>query len=221
MIRLASAAFAASLAAVLATTATAAPIDAPGAFNGPYVGIQGGWQQDRSRLQTLDNQGFIAGGRRDGSGFGYGGQIGYNYRLPSNLVLGGEIGVTGRTSDDGVVDGAGRVYDLRYGRTVDVTGRVGLVFPSSGGLGYVRGGYSNARFLINDAVARNDYNRDGWTVGIGYEQPLARKVNARIEYDYSDYGRDYITAAGQDYGAADARARFRRNAVTAGLDFHF
>jgi outer membrane immunogenic protein len=214
-------ALAATAAAIVATGAQAAAAPgAPFAFNGPFAGIQGGWQQDRQRLQTLDTNGGIATSGQNGSGFGYGGQIGYDYRLPSNFVLGAEVSVTGRTGSNRLVDPFGETFGLRLGRTVNATGRLGYVF-STGGLGYVRGGYSNARFLIDDAVAHNRYNRDGYTVGVGYEQPVARHVNARIEYDYSDYGRDTTTAVGQDYGFADARSKFRRNAVTAGLDFHF
>lgn len=213
--------FAAIAAVLAAASATAAPVDSSTAFNGPFVGIQGGWQQDEQRLQTTTGAGLVTGSRKNGAGFGYGGQVGYDYRLPGNFVLGAEVAVTGRTSDDGIVDASGNVYDLRLGRTVDATGRAGYVVSATGGLAYVRGGYANARFLLNDAVARNAFNRDGYTVGVGYEQPIARHVSARLEYDYSDYGRGYLGQTAADYGLADARERFRRNAVTAGINIHF
>jgi outer membrane immunogenic protein len=211
----------AAVAAMMAAAASAAPGDAPLTFNGPFVGIQGGWQQDRGRLQTIDNAGLITTSGRNGDGFGYGGQVGYDYRLPSNFVLGGEVSVTGRTGSNGFADPYGDDYNLRLGRTVNVTGRLGYVFPATGGLGYVRGGYSNARFLLDDAVARDAFNRDGYTVGVGYEQPIARHVNARLEYNYSDYGHGDVGPTAVDYGFSDGNARFRRNAVTAGIDFHF
>ncbi len=109
----------------------------------------------------------------------------------------------------------------RFGRTVNATGRLGFVFPSTGGLGYIRGGYSNARILLTDPVARTGYNRDGYTVGAGYEQPIARHVSARLEYDYSDYGHGDASASAVDYGLAGGTERLHRNAITAGLNFHF
>ncbi len=211
-------AFVAALA--IAVPAVALPLGS-GPFNGPFVGIQGGWQQDDQKLQTLDRLGFVATTRRAGSGFAYGGEAGWDFRLLPNLVLGGEVGVTGRTDDDGLIDPSGNAYDLRLGRTIDATGRVGLVVPGPGGLAYVRGGYSNARFNLSDVVARNGFDRDGYTVGAGYEQPLTRHVNARLEYDYSDYGRDTLSQTAADDGFADARERFHRNAVKAGIDLHF
>jgi outer membrane immunogenic protein len=211
----------AAVAAVLAAGVSAAPVDPATTFNGPFVGIQGGWQQDRLSLSSVDKFGNFGYGRRTADGFGYGGQVGYDYRLPSNFVLGAEVAVTGKTGSDYLVDSFGDVTNERYGRTVNATGRLGFVFPSTGGLGYVRGGYSNTRILLTDAVTRNGYNRDGYTVGAGYEQPVARHVSARIEYDYSDYGHGDASATAVDYGLAGGTERLHRNAVTAGLNFHF
>lgn len=218
MIRLLSVAIAA---AMTAASATAAPVDNGIAFNGPFAGLQGGWQQDRVRSFSIDQTGNGAYGRETGSGFAYGGQVGYDYRLRSNLVIGGEAAVTGRTGQNNLFDTSGAYESVRFGRTVDVTGRLGYVLPSTGGLAYVRGGYSNTRLLLTDAVARNGYNRDGYTVGVGYEQPIARRVSARLEYDYSGYGRDQATGTAIDYGYAGSSTRLHRNAVTAGLNFHF
>jgi outer membrane immunogenic protein len=211
----------AAVAALMAAAASAAPGDAPIAFSGPFVGIQGGWQQDRLTLNPYDMQGNFGYGRRTADGFGYGGQVGYDYRLGSNLVLGGEVAVTGKTGHDNLIDSFGNLTSERYGRTVDATGRLGFVFPSTGGLGYVRGGYSNTRILLTDPVARNAYNRDGYTVGVGYEQGITRHVSARLEYDYSDYGHGDASASAIDYGLAGGTERLHRNAVTAGLNFHF
>ena len=211
----------AAVAAVMAAAAGAAPVNPTTSFSGPFVGVQGGWQQDRLSLSSIDDLGNTGYGRRTADGFGYGGQVGYDYRLPSNLVLGAEVAVTGKTGSDVLLDSFGDATSERYGRTVDATGRLGLVFGQAGGLGYVRGGYSNTRILLTDADARNGYNRDGYTVGAGYEQPIARHVSARIEYDYSDYGHGNAGATAADDGLASASEKLHRNAVTAGLNFHF
>ncbi len=212
-------AVAAAVAVAAGSVAHAAPADA--AFSGPFVGIQGGWQQDRLSLRSFDGLGDVGYGSRSADGFGYGGQVGYDYRLPSNLVVGVEAAVTGRTGHDNLIDGFGNVTSERYGRTVDATARLGYVFPATGGLGYVRGGYANTRLLLTDPVGRQAYNRDGYTVGVGYEQAVARHVSARLEYNYADYGRDDVPSTAIDYGYAGSQARLRSNAVTAGLNFHF
>ncbi len=204
---------------VFGGVASAAPADT--AFSGPFVGIQGGWQQDRLSLRSFDGLGDVGYGRRNADGVAYGGQVGYDYRLRSNLVVGVEGAVTGKTGHDNLVDGFGNVTGERYGRTVDATARLGYVFPQTGGLGYVRGGYSNTRILLTDPVTRNGYNRDGYVVGVGYEQAVARHVSARLEYDYSDFGRSQAIPTAIDYGYAGSEARLHRNAITAGLNFHF
>ena len=211
----------AAVAAVLAAAPVAAAPGDVAAFSGPFVGIQGGWQQDRLSLTSTDGFGNYAYGHRNADGFAYGGQIGYDYRLPSNLVLGGEVAVTGKTGHDNLIDSFGNLTSERYGRTVDVTGRLGIVFGPYGGLGYVRGGYSNTRILLTDPVARNGYDRDGYTVGAGYEQGITRHVSARLEYDYSDYGHGDAGPTAADYGLAGANERLHRNAVTVGLNYHF
>ena len=221
MIKLGFAAIAAALAAASAVGAAAAPVDSATAFNGPFVGIQGGWQQDRLRYNSADALGNFGSGRNNGSGFGYGGQVGYDLRLQSNLVLGVEGSVTGRTGHGAFDNGFGQLATDRFGRTVNATGRLGVVFGPYGGLGYVRGGYSNTRILLDDGVARNGYNRDGYTVGVGYEQSLTRHVSARLEYNYADYGHSDATATAVDYGQVAGQTRLHSNAVTAGLNFRF
>ena len=221
MIKFGFAAIAAVLAAAASTAAAAAPADTAGAFNGPFVGIQGGWQQDRLRYNSVDALGNFSSGHSNGSGFGYGGQVGYDYRLQSNLVLGAEASVTGRTGHAAFDNGFGQLANDRFGRTINATGRLGMVFGASGGLGYFRGGYSNTRILFDDGVARQGYNRDGYTVGVGYEQAITRHVSARLEYNYADYGHGDATPTAVDYGAVSGDTRLHSNAVTAGLNFHF
>ncbi len=214
-------AFAAVAAVLTAVSAAAAPADGPATFNGPFVGVQGGWQQDRLSLSSVDGLGNYAYGHRNADGFAYGGQVGYDVRFSGNVVLGGEVAVTGKTGHDDLVDSFENLTSERYGRTIDATGRLGLVFGPYGGLGYFRGGYSNTRLLLTDPVARHAFDRDGYTVGVGYEQNLSRRVSARLEYDYSDYGRGDASLVAADYGLAGASERLHRNAVTAGLNFHF
>lgn len=203
------------LAAIAATTPVLAQ-DSAQSFNGPFVGVQGGWQQDR---QTLDvnNNGVTSSFSQNKSGFGYGGQIGYDFRLSPSVVLGTEVDLTGRTGT-GRIGGGG--FDIKQGRTIAATARLGfLVTPE--GLLYARGGYANSRFTVSNGVMEDSHNRDGYQIGVGYEQQLQTNVSARLEYAYSDFGRTNIGSLAQNSGPTDTSVKYRRNAVTAGLNFRF
>ncbi len=189
--------------------------DAPGNFNGPYVGVQLGWQQDRQTLRTTSS-GLESRASQTGDGFAYGGQLGYDIRLAPHYVVGGEFAVSGRTGSDDIGGGA----RLSVGRTFNVTGRLGyLITP--GDLLYVRGGYSNTLFDIRDAGTRLSETRDGFTVGGGIEHQLTRRVSARLEYNYSDYGRDNLPGLANALGTDSASLKYRRHAVTAGINYRF
>lgn len=193
---------------LMSATLVAAPAMAQPAqpFNGAYVGIQGGWQQDR---QTLEIGAAQASTSKDG--FSYGGQIGYDFRVSPSVVFGIEAALTGRTGENFIDDGFD-VYRLTQGRTISTTARLGFMTDPQGLL-YARGGYANAGFNLDDGGTRFSENRDGWTIGAGYERALTQNVSARLEYGYSDFGRDQLTTA--------ADLKYRRHAVNAGLNLRF
>lgn len=189
--------------------------DAPATFNGPYVGVQGGWQQDRQTLRVTDG-GLESTATNKKNGFAYGAQLGYDFRLSPSTVLGAEVAATGRTGE-GELDGDLR---LKQGRTFSATARLGfLADPES--LIYVRGGYANAQYKIEDGASRISEDRDGFTVGAGYERYLARNVSARVEYNYSDFGRDNLPFVAAGLDADRAELKYRRHAVTGGVNFRF
>jgi len=180
--------------------------DAPQNFNGPFVGIQGGWQQDRLGVNIGIDRGSL---KTDG--FAYGGQAGYDLRTSTGVVIGAEASLTGNTAST-VVDG----IELGIGRTFNATARLGYVLGDKH-LIYARGGYSNARFTADDGFDKEGGNRDGFTIGAGYEQAVARNVSARLEYNYSDYGSEDLG----DLVGARASAGLSRHGITAGLNFRF
>ncbi|KAB7645594.1 outer membrane protein [Polymorphobacter fuscus] len=196
-----------------AAMAAAAPVlaqDAPIPFNGPFVGVQGGWQQDRQNLRTT-NGAVETRSTVKGDGFAYGGQIGYDFRLSPSVVLGAEVALTGRSGENDF-----NTFQLSQGRTIGATARLGtLVGPA--GLVYVRGGYANARYTLDDGLSRVSENRDGYTVGAGYEQMVARNVSARVEYGFSKFGKEELGASFGNQAELD----YTRHAVTAGLNLRF
>ena len=188
-------------------------------FDGPFIGVQGGWQQDRTRLTTVDNG---VGGRVSDrtSAFTYGAQLGYDKKITPQIVLGGEVSLTDQTGSSDVTDALRNAYRLDTGRTVNATARIGyLVRPDT--LVYARGGYSNARFDLRDTIGSSTQNRDGYTVGAGIEKAITTSVSARLEYDHSDYRNKGFRDVAYDVGADSVRGQYRRNAVLAGLNYHF
>lgn len=193
----------------LAAAAVAAPAAAQeaSAFNGPFVGAQLGWQQDRQSLETSTVPQTVT--RAKGDGFAYGAQIGYDATIGTSFVLGVEGSITGRTGTNRFP-----TFDLEAGRTINATARAGfLITPES--LLYARGGYSNARFDIRNPGGPSE-NRDGYLLGVGYEHSLGRNVSARVEYNYSDYGNDTLPGTG-----GPATLNYHRHAVMTGLNFRF
>jgi len=196
--------FAALAAATIAAPALAA--DGEKSFQGPFIGGQFGWQQDRQSLTT----GTVppATARASSDGFAYGGQIGYDFQI-GKAVLGLETSITGRT---GQTRFAG--FDVEQGRTINVTGRAGwLITPE--GLAYVRGGWSNARYSITNPTGPSE-NRDGYLLGVGYEHKLASNISARLEYNYADYGNDILPGIG-----GGSTLNYHRHAVMTGINFRF
>ena len=204
-----------------AALAFAAPVLAQGApdnsFNGPFIGVQGGWQQDRQTLTVTDITG-TSQAQQNTDGFGYGGQIGYDFRLSPSVVLGAEVALTGRTGST-LLDNSSPL-ELKQGRTIAATARLGYLVGSNG-LVYARGGYANTRYTLRDANTDISENRDGFTVGAGYEQQLSRNVSARLEYAYSQFGDDNLPALAADLGVTQAKLKYSRNEVKAGLNFRF
>ncbi len=206
---------------VLALSLATAPVfgqEATNSFNGPFVGLQAGWQQDRQKAG--EGAALYDPVSRSDSGLAYGGQVGYDFRLASNLVVGAEVALTGRTGSGVIGDGI-FLYQLNQGRTVVASGRLGyLATPDD--LLYVRGGYANARSTISSGPGsgRVSINREGYLIGAGYERMLAQRVSARIEYGYSDLGSDEFFNSNIGPDGVTIKS-YSRHAITAGVNFRF
>jgi outer membrane immunogenic protein len=208
----------------LAVAAAAAPALAQSAdttyFNGPFIGGSIGWQQDRQKFYVSDpsaNPGQVS---NDSSAFAYGGQIGYDFNIGNQFVVGAEASISGRTGSGNFTDPFGGGYSLSVGRTIDLTARAGyLVAPQS--LVYVRGGYANSEFTITDATASESQTRDGYTLGIGFEQAIMKNVSARVEYDWSDFGNSGNPGYVTDTGNTAASSSYTRHNLMVGVNFRF
>lgn len=166
--------------------------------------------------QNLFNwTGFYAGGHAgwgwgsalgaDPSGYLIGLQAGYNFQYASGLLTGIEtdIAISGIEGGNFELDYLGTVRG-RLGYAVDrflVYGTAGLAY----GRGDVRlGGLSN------------EQTHFGYAVGAGVEAMIAPNITARLEYLYSDLGREtYKTVGGP------ARVNFDASIVRTALNYKF
>lgn len=160
-------------------------------FDGPYVGVQAGWNRGEIADATIEAQPLDAETSRDALVLG--GYAGYNYTIGDNFVIGAEAGFSG-TVDDKIraqSDGSAITLDPRY--SFDLSARAGYLVNEDT-LVYLRGGYANTRVRATlegaDGPSRFSDNLDGWLVGGGIERAITDTISARVEYRYSDLGND-------------------------------
>ncbi|MFA7587563.1 MAG: outer membrane protein [Novosphingobium sp.] len=176
---------ASSLAAVLvvslATSASAEP------FNGPFIGVQAGWNQDDLGTPSTELGDLSIGQKRDS--FNGGVFAGYDHKIGNSFVVGGEAGLQFGVDDKIVRDTGAGLITADPKRAIDLTARAGYLVNDKT-LVYARGGYTNARVRTTVADAAGirsvSENRDGWLVGGGLERAITDNVTARVEYRYAD-----------------------------------
>ena len=163
-------------------------------WSGFYVGGHVGYGRGYERNILSDPN--PTAGSSFGSLFG-GLQFGYNYLLPSRLLLGieGDISFPNYL-DDGIVasrstPSSAVTEKLDFVSTV--RGRAGYAFDHW--LFYATGGFawSQARFLEGSSLTGNEDKvlrmRTGWALGAGAELAIAPGWTARLEYLYDRLGK--------------------------------
>ncbi|MBS7545807.1 outer membrane protein [Ancylobacter oerskovii] len=184
---------------------TKAPVVAPVpvfSWTGFYLGANAGygWGSGNGYAETLglDPDGWLGGG-----------QVGFNYQLGNNVVIGVEADLQGT----GIKDTAyGYESKLDYFGTVRA--RVGYAFDTV--LPYVTGGFAYGKSKINDQVL--DWNESstqtGWTIGAGVEYAFLPNWTVKAEYLYVDLGDDY-------YNNLGAKAGLDLNVARVGVNYKF
>jgi outer membrane immunogenic protein len=172
-------------------------------FDGPFVGAQAGWVQNKVENPTT-GLGTAPIDQSKDSVF-LGGYAGYDKKF-GKIVLGTELGLGIGTSDT-VRSGT---ISVDPKRSFDWTARAGyLVTPET--LVYARGGYANERVrtaLTTAAGPQADSeDRDGWLLGGGVERKLTSNLSARLEYRYADL--------------SDGDGTYDRHQVLTGITFRF
>lgn len=174
-----------SLAAVLAAMAFTAPAAAQD-FQGPFIGMQAGFGQNKLRNPTTDLGMLALDTSQDHAVVG--GFAGYDHQF-GKFVLGAEAGFNFGIEDTIEGGTAANPITVDPKRSFDLTARAGYVVTPRV-LVYARGGYTNERIRTTRgtgaAALTASEDRDGWQVGGGTEYKISDHVSARIEYRYAD-----------------------------------
>lgn len=189
-------------------------------WTGLYVGVNGGAGAVVNRIEADD----LAGLDFDGvGGEGILGSLmaGFNWQLGSQFVVGvqGDIGISDIKSTLDASLGIGPVsFDLdakaKLDWFADASLRLGWL-PSAETMIYVIGGYSYAHYKLDasldvtapindvfvtvnifDVSETQDY--DGYHVGAGIESMLTDSLTARVEYRFTQYGKEDWGVEGLD-----------------------
>ena len=177
-------------------------------FDGPYVGVQAGWDLTDGRNPGTGPGAFS----RDDDRHAFAGGVyaGFDRRIASRIVLGGEAGIDIGAGDAIESSGASRRVRIDPDGSLDLTARAGyLIEPNT--LAFVRGGYENLRLESSTAAlslhVSSSEDRDGWLVGGGVERRLTRHASARLEFRHSDL--------------SDRGDGYERSRVLAGITYRF
>jgi high affinity Mn2+ porin len=178
-------------------------------WTGFYIGAHAGFGGGTSRGMLTDPQ--VSTISNTFSGMIGGVQAGYNWRLPSGLLLGVESDLTfpNYLTSNSVVSLLGTPrsdFIEQWDYVGTVRGRVG--YASGPWLAYATGGfaYAGERF-INTPVGGSDekdiHVRFGWAAGAGLEYAFAPHWTARLEYLYSRFDRaNILLPSGTQYSSS-------------------
>ena len=209
---------------------TKAPtIVAPGVnWTGFYIGAEGGggWGNDSWTVPLALNTNAA---NTDISGATAGGVIGYNWQLPSRIVLGveGNLNWADIKGTSLCTQSAALTCGSQLDSLFTATGRLGYAFSSA--LLYVKGGgaWTTNHYRVNASATgalleSGSASREGWTVGVGLEYMFAPNWSAKIEYDYYDFGSKTTNLFSPAGVLGDTiNSKLTLNTVKAGINYHF
>ena len=199
-----------ALAADLYVPPPVAPVVAPPVSNwdGPYIGANIGYSWG-----TADHTSGPGTNDITLSGFEVGAQLGYNFHVSDNIVLGIE----------GSLDWSNETGSIPiFGTTTHTINAEGMLVGRLGAdmgtwMPYIDAGVAFANATrANGLPASATNTQTGWTVGVGVEVMLADHLSGFLSYNYADYG-----SAVYNTGGTPPTIHLTDNIFKAGLNYHF
>jgi outer membrane immunogenic protein len=212
---------------IIETPVVPGVVDVSGNWDGPYIGVFGGWASGTADMTDPGagpcSSGTLEGCDVDISGWLLGLKAGANFSVTSGLVAGvvADIAwsdVTGSDIFPGPVD--------ESINTINWQGSVRGLLGFDGGafLPYLTAGlavanathwsdYSNVNGI--DEISNTHF---GWTVGAGVAFAVTENVSLNLEYRYSDFGSAEYD---HDTPVDPPEYSLTQHAVTAGINWSF
>ena len=216
--------FAAGTAMASTVPAMAQDVGPAASFSGPRVEALIGYDITKAGSSIDDDVSVDNDQSIDGLSYGVG--AGYDFRV-NNFVFGPEAEVTWSTAKtkfkDGDFEGFG-LGNVKTNRDLYVGARVGYVVSPKTMI-YAKGGYTNAKFDIRNALGTvttdRDIDADGWRIGAGIEQAVSNNVYAKLEYRYSNYEKGEIDYRGDFPDGNRFDLDLDRHQIMAGVGVRF
>ena len=206
---------------------------------GWYAGVNlgGSWGRARSDFILSSGSSVAPSGSVNPDGVIGGGQLGYNWHLDPNWLIGveGDIQGSGEAAsttrfDTVDVEGVTTAYQAKVDWFGTIRGRVGYAFDrrillyATGGLAYggvsISGTSSDNNSRSTAAFSNGNVNT-GWTAGGGVEGVAWNpQWTWKIEYLYLDLG-SVDTAVSSGFTKTHTTTNFTDNVLRGGLNFHF
>jgi len=200
-------------------------------WTGCYIGgnVGGGWGRKTATDPTLAPGISVSG---DTSGFLGGGQVGCNYQLAPNWVIGIEGDGLGADIKGDVTQTVLGITGTAHAKTdwiASAAGRIGWAWDrwllcAKGGAAWAGDKYSVDIPVFPEHLEASE-TRTGWTVGGGLEWAFWNNWSAKLEYDFYDFGTRTLTFTGTFAGVpievpgVDIRQRIQT--VKFGINYRF
>ncbi|WP_374405910.1 outer membrane protein [Pelagerythrobacter sp.] len=207
----------------LATPAMAQSADSP--FNGPRIGVIGGYDQTGAG-SSIDDDSENNDNDQSIEGFGYGFEAGYDLDT-GGAVIGIEGEYMDSTADTEFTNGDFESFGLGpvdSNRDLYIGLRAGAkVTPNT--LIYAKGGYTNAKFDATTLDGENEYDTDfdtdGYRVGAGVEYAMDSGLYVKGEYRYSNYSEAEVDLPGDRPDIDQYDVDLDRHQVVASVGMRF
>jgi len=158
-------------------------------FSGPYIGVQGGWNQGQ-------DEDVLSGPGRTGakkSGVVARGIVGYGHAIGEHVIIGAEAGIATGGRDISTVNGTTR-HLTDPGITLDAAARIG-VKPIDNVMLFGKGGWAFQRVTTSlttaDGSLTSKSSEHGILFGGGVEVGVTPNVALRAEFDRVSFNDNY------------------------------
>lgn len=163
------------------------------AFDGPYAGVQVGYNNTNVKYTESDGTDFATLDGLSMKGADYGVFAGYGKTLGSNFYLGGEVEYNGSNAKNEITSSVILNSETKKKSSYGVAARAGYVVDDKL-MPYVRLGYNRAKFEQEvENWGSGDETKGGIAYGAGVEYKATDSIALRGEFVRTSYGKMSVT----------------------------